>query len=132
MSGETDLRTLLASLSPVLDPEPYLFATLPPGTDLPAGIAPLATFREAEGLSLVVLAAPWRAAGHTGSADYARLTMRVHSSLEAIGMTAAMAATLTDVGISANVVAAYHHDHIFVPWHRRHDAIAALEALARH
>jgi len=55
----------------------------------------------------------------------------VHSSLEAVGMTAALAKALTEAGISANVVAAYHHDHIFVPWARRHDALAALEALAR-
>jgi hypothetical protein len=46
-------------------------------------------------------------------------------------MTAALAKALTEAGISANVVAAYHHDHIFVPWARRHDALAALEALAR-
>jgi hypothetical protein len=131
MSGESDIEKLLANLAPALDPEPYVFATLPPGEEVPDGIAPLATFRESEGLSLVVQAAPWRAAGHAGSADQARLTMMVHSSLEAVGMTAALAKALTEAGISANVVAAYHHDHIFVPWARRHDALAALEALTR-
>lgn len=55
--------------------------------------------------------------------------MMVHSSLEAVGMTAAMATALTRAGISANVVAAYHHDHVFVPWTRREDAVAALRAL---
>ena len=68
--------------------------------------------------------------GREASAPYARLTMLVHSSLEAVGMTAAMATALTERGISANVVAAYYHDHIFVPWDRRHDAMEASRALA--
>ncbi len=131
MSGETDLRTLLAGLSPRLDPEPYVFATLPPGAAIPEGIVPLATFAEAEGLSLVVAAAQWPVAIGQASAPYARLTMMVHSSLEAVGMTAAMATALTEAGISANVVAAYYHDHIFVPWDRRYDAMRAIEALAK-
>lgn len=130
MAGETDLATLLAGLAPQLDPEPYVFATLAPGAVAPAGIAPLATFREAEGLSIVVRAAEWNG-GADSSAGYARLTMTVHSSLDAIGMTAAIAAALTEAGISANVVAAYHHDHIFVPWNRRNDAMTAIRALTR-
>ena len=128
MSGERDLRTLLASLSPELDPEPYVFVG---GLEaVPVGIAPLATFREAEGLSLVVAATAWEATGRPPSAPYARLTMTVHSSLEAVGMTAAMATALTARGISANVVAAYYHDHIFVPWDRRHEAMDAIRAQA--
>ena len=131
MSGETDLGKLLAGLSPQLDPAPYVFATLPVGTPVPAEVTPLATFAEAEGLSLVVEVSQWPAAMGQASAPYARLTMMVHSSLEAVGMTAAMATALTKAGISANVVAAYYHDHIFVPWNRRHDAIAAIAALAK-
>lgn len=131
MSGETDLHKLLAGLSPQLDPSRYVFSTLPVGTPVPAGLMPLATFAEAEGLSLVAEASQWpEALGHA-SAPYARLTMMVHSSLEAIGMTAAMAAALTEAGIGANVVAAYYHDHIFVPSDRRHDAMQAIETLAK-
>ena len=129
MRGERDLGRLLAALAPRLDLEPYVFVG---GLDaIPSGITPLATFREAEGLSLVVLESAWRPTGRPASAPHARLTMMVHSSLEAVGMTAAIAAALTDAGISANVVAAYHHDHIFVPWDRRHEAMEAIRALAR-
>ncbi len=128
MTGERNLARLLASLAPELDPAPYVFVG---GLDaVPPGIAPLATFREAEGLSLVVAAAAWASAGRPASAPYARLTMMVHSSLEAVGMTAAIAAALTERGISANVIAAYHHDHIFVPWDRQQEALAAIEVLA--
>lgn len=129
MSGERDLATLLASLSPALDPEPYVFVG---GLNaVPAGVAPLATFREAEGLSLVVIARDWTDTSRAASPPYARLTMMVHSSLEAVGMTAAIAGAVTAHGISANVVAAYYHDHIFVPWDRRHDAMDAIIALAK-
>jgi hypothetical protein len=57
--------------------------------------------------------------------------MMVHSSLEAVGMTAAIATALTARGISANVVAAFYHDHVFVPWDRRQDAMEAIAALGR-
>ncbi len=131
MPGETDLQTLLANLQPVLDPEPYVFVTLPRGATLPPGIVPLATFAESEGLSAVLPAAAWTALDGVPSARYARLTMMVASSLEAVGMTAAIAEALTAAGISANVIAAYHHDHIFVPWTRRLEALAAIENLGR-
>ena len=73
MSGERDLVTLLASLAPALDPVPYVFVG---GLDaIPTGIDPLATFREAEGLSLVVAASAWTTTGSETSAPHARLTM---------------------------------------------------------
>jgi len=129
MSGERDLPRLLASLAPELDPEPYVFVG---GLDvIPSNITPLATFQEAEGLSLVVAATAWEATGRPASPRHARLIMTVHSSLGAVGMTAAITAALTERGISANVVAAYHHDHIFVPWDRRLDAMEAVRTLVR-
>ncbi|MEM9172716.1 MAG: ACT domain-containing protein [Pseudomonadota bacterium] len=130
-TGETDLATLLASLQPTLDPEDYVFVCLPPGTASDAEHADLladalATFREREGMTLIVPAkrAP------TPAPVFKRIEMRVHSSLEAVGMTAALSRALTDVGISANVVAAFYHDHVFVPSARASDAMAALRALA--
>jgi hypothetical protein len=53
----------------------------------------------------------------------------VHSSLEAVGLTAAVAGALTAAGISANVVAAFHHDHVFVPADRAEAAMAQLDLL---
>ncbi|MGB3337339.1 MAG: ACT domain-containing protein [Devosia sp.] len=130
MPGETDLTRLLASLDPVLDDREFGYAIVPHGTTLPAGFHPLGMFHEAEGVTLIAPAADLAAAGIESQTGLARLTMMVQSSLEAVGMTAAMATALTRVGISANVVAAYHHDHIFVPWDRRDEAVAALQSLA--
>ena len=51
------------------------------------------------------------------------------SSLEAVGLTAAVAGALAAEGISANVVAAFHHDHVFVPAGRAAEAMACLARL---
>ena len=130
MPGETDLAKLLASLDPMLDIREFGYAVVPHGTILPPGFRPLGMFHEDEGVTLIAPATDLAAAGVGALTGLARLTMMVQSSLEAVGMTAAMATALTRSGISANVVAAYHHDHIFVPWDRRHEAVAALRALA--
>ena len=131
MSGETDLGRLLAGLDPRLDPREFGYAILPHGTPLPPGFRPIGLFHEDEGLTVIATAADLAASGIPALTGLARLTMMVQSSLEAVGMTAAMATALTSAGISANVVAAYHHDHIFVPWDRRDEAVAVLRRLAQ-
>mgnify|MGYP003654451330 CR=1 FL=1 len=129
MTGETDLDALLSGLSPELQALPYGFALIPLGQALPDGLAPFALVREAEGMTVIATLDELAASGIAAISQWARITMLVHSALEAVGMTAAMAAALGAVGISANVVAAFHHDHLFVPWDRRDDAVAALLAL---
>lgn len=126
--GERDLTRLLASLSPLLDPEEYGFGLLPPEAPLP--LAPLALFREAEGTTLIAPAQDLARAGVPHVAGWARITLMVHSSLAAVGMTAAVAQALTSAGIPANMVAAYHHDHLFVPWAQRQAARDVLDRLA--
>lgn len=129
MAAESDLARLLAGLTPVLDTHAYGFALLPHGQALPAGLEPFGLLREAEGLTIIAMLDDLAAAGIAAEGRWARITMMVHSALEAVGMTAAMATALTQAGISANVVAAYHHDHVFVPWDRRDEAVAVLRAL---
>jgi hypothetical protein len=132
MAGEEDLGKLLATMQPVLQPGAFVFATIE-GHDVPVGLDPIGTFREAEGLTLILPAHdaihPDIAAGN----PMRQITLTVHSSLEAVGLTAAFANELTRHGISANVVAGYFHDHIFVGAEDAERAVAALEALSeRH
>ncbi len=127
MSGERDLPTLLRALRPQLRPGTYVFTTT---TTVPAGAAPVVTVREDEGLTLVL---DQHQADHLGLPyDYAAawITLRVHSALDAVGLTAAVASTLATAGIACNVVAGYHHDHLFVPAHQAHAALDALNDLA--
>jgi uncharacterized protein len=130
MPGETDLATLLASLRPVLSDVEYGFATLAPDAAIPVGIEPIGTFQEAEGLSIIAQAAQLAASGTPHIPGWAMITLEVHSSLEAVGMMAAIARTLADAGMSVNAVAGYHHDHMFVQWHRRKEAVRLLRELA--
>lgn len=129
MSGERDLQKLLAGMSPVLDPARYVFAT----TQTPgqfATISAIMRFTEAEGETFILTEHDAQNAGLEHSDPYARITLNVHSALDAVGFLAAACSALAKVGISTNAVAAYHHDHIFVPFERANEAMASLQALS--
>ncbi|HEX7684070.1 MAG TPA: ACT domain-containing protein [Trinickia sp.] len=124
----SDLAELLASMQPALNEGAYVFSCVKADKDL-SRLEPLATFREREGLTVIIdeptavredLPVLFRAAW---------ITLTVHSDLEAVGLTAAVAEALTKAGISCNVVAAAFHDHIFVPVERAADAMAQLTDL---
>ena len=100
--SEHDMEALLAGMTPTLRPETYVFRTLPPGQSLRPGIAPFATVREDEGLTVVV---EQEAAGESGDEGFRAITLGVHSSLNAVGFIAVVARALADAGISANVIA---------------------------
>ncbi len=120
--GETDLQRLLAGLAPELASRPRAIRSQAADAAVPAGAIML--FREDEGVTTVVEV-------DTSSDEplWAQITLRIHSSLEAVGMMAAIATALTARDIPCNAVSAYYHDHLFVPWSRRDDAVAALQAL---
>ncbi|MEO0614683.1 MAG: ACT domain-containing protein [Pseudomonadota bacterium] len=120
---ERDLATLLATMSPAADSVDYVFVTAAHGTAVPDDA--LMMFRESEAVTFI---RPAR--NDDVEPRFRRITMRVHSDLEAVGFTAAFSRALTDAGISANVVAAAHHDHVFVPAADAARAMQALEALS--
>jgi hypothetical protein len=92
---------------------------------------PLATFREAEGLTLVLDKTDADLAGLSYDSLFSMITLTVHSSLDAVGLTAAVATKLAKYEISANVIAAYYHDHIFVQQDKAEQALAALQEFAK-
>ncbi|UJW75042.1 ACT domain-containing protein [Rhizobium sp. SL42] len=129
--GISDLSALLAGLEPMLVDGEFVYATVSP--DMLAdclAMQPIGLFHEAEGLTLILPREAADAVNLEASAPLRCITITVHSSLEAVGMTAALATALTREGISANVVAAYYHDHIFVPVADAHRAIEAIRALS--
>jgi dihydrofolate reductase len=121
------LEHLLAALEPELHRGEYLYAAV---ETVPSGIDPVVMVTEAEGITLVLPREQAEQLGIAGVFPCAWITLRVPSALEAIGLTAAVSTALTADGISANIIAGYHHDHLFVPIDRAHDAMAALAALA--
>ena len=125
-----DLQTLLSSMQPHLHDGEYLFCSIPPGSPTPAGCHPVATVLEAEGTTLVLPADQAERAGLGGDFRCSWITLSVTSALQAVGLTAAFATALTQDGISCNVIAGFHHDHLFVPADSAQAAMSALEALA--
>jgi hypothetical protein len=130
MTGEADLDRLLASMDPELRPGVFVFATLGPGAAPPEGIAPVMTFCEEEGTTLVLDRAAAEAAGIAGAFPARMVTLRIHSSLEAVGFLARITARLAGAGISVNPVSAFFHDHLFVPEDRAEETVALLRGLA--
>ncbi len=125
MSGETNLETLLRNMRPELNLGEYVFCMLD-AKEQAFSLDPLCLFQEGEGTTVILSRERADAAGLSYAASFAWITLRVHSSLEAVGLTAAFSRALTEAGISCNVVAAYYHDHIFVP---TRDAGRAMQVL---
>ena len=130
MSGITDINELLGSMQPALVDESFVFCTVKGQLADYLALEPIATFRESEGLTLVVSQAAADQAGLDYEGVFRQITLTVHSSLEAVGLTAAVSTALADQAISANVIAAYYHDHIFVPSAQAEQALSVLKALS--
>lgn len=127
MSGIKDLTNLLHSMHPKLVEGEFVFCTVSGEIKEYVALNPVATFIESEGLTLVLQKSAAQSAGLSFEGTYSQITLTVHSSLEAVGLTAAVASKLASKGISANVIAAYYHDHIFVQANKAKAALLALE-----
>ncbi len=130
MSRETNLKTLLASMRPELQPETYVFVTLPLDQSLPEGVPPLMVFGEKEGWTCIVSEEAAGRAGLSGTFPSRMITLSIHSSLEAVGFLAAILPRLAAAGMGVNPVSGFYHDHLFVPADRAGDAMRILEELA--
>lgn len=132
MRGEKNLDKLLRAMSPELITGDFVFCSFAKAHyGDHADLAPIAAVSESEGLTLVIPKS--KADEHQLKYDsvFKGITLNVHSSLDAVGLTAAFASKLTEHGIGANVIAGYFHDHIFVQNELAEKAIAAINELAR-
>jgi uncharacterized protein len=127
--GETDLAQLLKTMRPVHNPGAYVFCTVPDIKDMDTA-AIICFFKEAEGYTVILPQALADQLQWPYSCTMAWITLTVHSSLEAVGLTAAFATALGQAGISCNTVAAFYHDHIFVPAADADKAMEVLRSLA--
>lgn len=130
MSGERNLGMLLASMDPELGVEDYVFHSMKASFAEIARFEPWAVIREKEGVTLIMEKAVAGKAGIGSDGVFRRITLNVHSSLDAVGLTAAVATKLAGAGISANVVAGYFHDHVFVGKESAEEAVGLLRGMA--
>ena len=127
MAGEKNLAALLKNMKPHHNEGDYVFCTVEDlnVVDLKKNIS---IFKEEEGYT-IILKKELADELHLGySFTAACITLTIHSSLEAVGLTAAFATALSKENISCNVVAAFYHDHIFVD---KKDITTSMEVLNR-
>lgn len=126
---ESDLDQLLSAMSPQPRPGAYVFVVVDASAGLP-DVEVLASVVEPEGLTLVVPRQDADRAGLSYEFVAGWIVLEVHSALDAVGLTAAVSAALAAAGISCNVLAGYHHDHLLVPLERLDDALDVLRRLS--
>ncbi|MBN8850655.1 MAG: acetyltransferase [Sphingobacteriales bacterium 50-39] len=130
MNGISDLSTLLKTMKPEHNPGDFVFCHTEDPSHLPLGDIIL-LFKEKEAWTVILD----RRVADTQKLPYsfvaAWITLTVHSSLQAVGLTAAFARALADHNISCNVVAAYYHDHIFVDKTDIDKAMSVLHQLSQ-
>lgn len=131
MFGETNLSKLLSSMKPVLIPDEYVFCSVKGEYHNYTELSPLASFYEAEGLTLLITKDNAIKYELPFESIFKGITLTIHSSLDAVGLTAAVSTKLAEKGISANVIAAYYHDHIFVQSEKAELAIEALSEFSK-
>lgn len=133
MSGTRPVRgtrKMIANMTPVLQPGTFVFCSMLHNQDANAAMTlARAMFVEDEGLSLILPKAEADRLGLSYEVPMKQITLMIFSSVQGIGLTAAIAKALTKERIPANVVAASQHDHIFVPSSQAEDALAVLREL---
>ncbi|MDD2304392.1 MAG: ACT domain-containing protein [Prolixibacteraceae bacterium] len=129
MTVEPNLQTILKSMNPIFHEGEYVFCTV----ENTEAIDPndlVMTFRETEGTTLIIRKETADKLNLKYDFIAAWISLMVHSSLEAVGLTASFSTALADEGISCNVVAGYYHDHLFIKHSDSQKAIAVLEKLS--
>jgi hypothetical protein len=129
MSGEYILDSLLRDMQPIAVSGEYVFCTVQE-SQLENLEAPLLIYRESEGPTVVVTKSVAERNGFDFSSIWGLVTLTVHSDLEAVGFLAAITNHLSKAGISVNVVSAFYHDHLFVPYERVDEVMSILSVLS--
>ncbi len=134
VNGIVELDELIKKMTPELELDEYVFCSFSGDLSINErdlfSLQPIASFRETEGLTLVLDRLVADKKGFPYCGVFNLITLKVHSSLQAVGLTAAVSSALAQEGISANVIAAYYHDHIFVPTEHAKRACRVLKSLS--
>ena len=121
-------QAMLAGMKPVLKDGVFFFCTTNNPSDAEALLhCSLATFREDEGITLVLAENDARQHGFDLAIPMRRIVLEVFSALDGVGITAGVAAALADNGIPCNMIAAYQHDNVFIPEPMSHRAVRILK-----
>ena len=128
-TGITNLEQLIKNMEPVLNEGEYVFTTVNDLSNIPRAMT-ICEMQEVEGTTIVLSKENAIQLGLSFEFIASWITLNVHSSLEAVGLTAAFAKALGDHHISCNVIAGYYHDHIFVDTKDETKAMNVLRAMS--
>ena len=129
MAGETNLSILIKNMQPILNEGQYVFCSMRSQSAIDFHRI-VFFFREQEGVTIVLEKSYADVKKYEYASVFAWITLHIHSSLDAVGLTAAFSKALADNHISCNVVAGYYHDHIFVPYDLAQQAVDVLRKLS--
>lgn len=129
MAGETNLNTLLQDMTPKLNPGTYVFVTLKDVSHIDRADT-LCEFKETEGTTVVINKEKADALKLPYEFIASWITLEIHSSLDAKGLTAAFSTALAKHNLSCNVIAGYYHDHIFIHKQDADKAMSVLKAIS--
>ena len=127
------LGNLLARMNPELQPGCFVFVSLDSReieTEVLASAGCQAWINESEGPCAVLSQEEAERLGLPFESVWAWITLGVFSDLEAVGLTAAVSGSLARAGLSCNMLAGLHHDHLLVPFDAAEDALLTLERLS--
>ena len=129
-SGDENLSNLLNNLQPNLLNEDYVFISLEDYSfDFFNLLHPIATFKEEEGLTLVISEERAKRENFEYNSVFKCISLGVHSSLNSVGLIATISTLLSEKGISCNVFSGYFHDHLFVQKSLSKEALELLKSI---
>ena len=126
----SDRDEMIREMNPVVVPGTFVYATVEGVESVPDGVVIYSTVVEPEGVSIVVSSDDARQIGIIDPVELGWITLTVNSSLEGVGLTAAVSGALANGGIACNVVAGHHHDHLLVPIDQLDRSVELLSELA--
>lgn len=131
MSGQTHLKKLIAGMKPVLNTGEYIISTLKTVKNIQRKDI-LCEFKETEGTTVVMERQKADAYNLPYTYIASWITLSIHSSLEAVGLTAIISTLLAKNNISCNIMAGYYHDHLFVDCKDGQKTIQILTELSKN
>ncbi|WP_179414681.1 ACT domain-containing protein [Mucilaginibacter sp. E4BP6] len=131
MSGVTDIGIILKTMSPQINEGEYVFCTVDTLEKINIKSI-IGIFKEEEGVTVILKKKEADTLTLSYSYISAWITLNIHSSLEAFGLTAAVSVALAKENVSCNVIAAFFHDHIFVDHKQAENALAILKAISKN